>query len=174
MRARRLLGAEAQPRADARRAREGERLRREEGRAAARARRGSRQPRDARRRRRVALRRPDRGRSSDQPADGPRPDALIASRRGARPSLNPRMRHVAPAPLRPRRRRPATLEEVGSVLGSRASGSASSSRGRCASSAQSPPTSSSTSPSNHPRRTSAGQTAPQARCSFSYTLRTLA
>ena len=77
--------AEAEPRADAARDRQGERLHGGEGPRPARADRGPDQPRDARRRRREHLRRPDRGRER-RSAGGHdrRAHALDGAREGAR------------------------------------------------------------------------------------------
>ena len=139
--------AEAQPRPDARRARRRERLPGEARPGAARPRRGPGQPRDARRRRREPLRRPDRGPEREGAA---RDDGARSSARPSSPTrsqrLNPRMRHVLAAPLRPRRapvRRRSRRSAPASA--SPASACASSSLAPYASSGRSRPTSSSTS-----------------------------
>ena len=118
MRARRDPDAEAEPRADAARDREGERLHRDEGARPARADRGSDQPRDARRRRRERLRRPDRGRQRRAAGgDDRRGHARRGARRRRSTRLNPRMRLVIARRFGLDGQAPQTLEQVGAELG---------------------------------------------------------
>ena len=119
----------------------------EQGRRAARARRAPGLARDPGRRRREPVRRPDRGPQLRLARRGRPPRRYRASELDAAlDALEPRMRHVDRAPLRPRRATPRRRSRSsGANSGSRASGSASSRTRRCASCAASRLRSSSTS-----------------------------